>query len=85
MLSFDNDTCGRGSVSVDGTGLGLELRWIEPTTLQVAHSESVALEPGPDGEYLQCGSRKVRVTLFSRRTEANKPLQPIAREGARAG
>jgi hypothetical protein len=72
MLSFDGGTCERGSVTANGTGLGLELHWIEPTTLQVTHPESVALEPSPSGEHLQCGSRKVRVTLSSGRSEANK-------------
>jgi hypothetical protein len=76
MLSFDGGTCEMGTVTANGTSLGLELRWIEPTTLQVSHPESVALESGPSGEYLQCGSRKVRITLSSRRREANNPLVP---------
>lgn len=72
MLSFDQGTCERGSVSADGVGLGLELRWTEAATLQVTHAESVVLEPSPDGEYLQCGDRKVRVMLRSRRAPAER-------------
>ena len=66
MLSFDKGICGRGSVSANGISLGLELRWIEAATLQVTHPESVALEMSPDGEYLQCRNRRVRVVLRSR-------------------
>lgn len=85
MLSFDEGRCGRGSVSANGIGLGVDLRWIEPTTLQVSYPESVDLERGPGGEDVQCGNRKVRVILSSRTSEANQPLQPIARENARSG
>jgi hypothetical protein len=64
MLSFDGGMCGRGSVSANGTSLGLELRWVEPTTLQVTYPESVDLEqPAGGGEDMQCGKRKVKVIL----------------------
>jgi hypothetical protein len=85
MLSFDEERCERGSVSANGIGLGFELRWVEPATLQVTYPESVDLERGPGGEDVQCGNRKVRVILSSSTREANQPLQPIARENARSG
>jgi hypothetical protein len=65
MLAFDGGRCGRGSVSANGIGLGLKLRWVEPATLQITHPESVDLERSPGGEDVQCGNRKVRVILSS--------------------
>jgi hypothetical protein len=64
MLSFDAGMCGLGSVSADGTNLGLELRWVEPTILQVTYPESVDLKQPPGGgEDMQCGKRRVKVIL----------------------
>lgn len=63
MLSFDAGMGGCGSVSANGTSLGLELRWVEPTTLQVTYPESVVLEQPPGGADIQCRNRKVKVIL----------------------
>jgi hypothetical protein len=71
MLSFDGGRCGRGTLSADGTGLGLDLQWVEPAILQVTHPKSVDLKRGPGiEEEVQCGKRKVRVILSSRTSEA---------------
>jgi hypothetical protein len=66
MLSFDNDRCGSGAVSAQGRNLGLQLRWIDPTTLEVTHPDNVVMSRNASGEYLQCGPRKVHVLLTAR-------------------
>lgn len=73
MLSFDEGWCGRGSVSANGTGLGLGLRWVEPDTLQVTYPTSVDLQQPPGGDNMQCGKRKVRVVLSSSTGETDQP------------
>jgi hypothetical protein len=57
------DTCGIGAVSAQGRFLGLQLRWIDPTTLEVIHPRNVPTSRNASGEYLQCGPRKVHVML----------------------
>ena len=65
LISFDGGVCGSGSVSADGIDLGLQLAWVDATTLEVAHPADVALEPAPAARELpsrhQCGDRVVWV------------------------
>jgi hypothetical protein len=66
LLSFDEGRCGSGAVSALGTDHGLELRWIDATTLEVQHPQALEMTRNASGEILQCGNRKVRVLLAER-------------------
>jgi hypothetical protein len=64
LLAFDK--CGLGPVSVLGVSAGLELEWLNDTTLQVRHPpESRFLGSIPPGD-LDCGAGPVRVVLVSK-------------------
>ena len=63
MLSFDGGQGGAGAVSAPGLKLGLNLRWLDPTTLEVEHPKGVQLTYGASGEVLQFLNHKVRVVL----------------------
>ncbi len=66
LLSFDDDRCGAGAVATDGLNAGLELRWLDDTTLEVRHPKGSTPRRNPSGEIIQCLDRKVRVVLASR-------------------
>jgi hypothetical protein len=65
MLEFDGGACGSGAVSAFGKGPGLQLRWLDPTTVEVQHSAGVKMDRNASGEVIQCGGphRRVRVVL----------------------
>lgn len=65
MLDFDHGSCGSGAVSALGDAPALEIRWLDATTLEVAHAASVAMMRNASGEVIQCGGpdRRVRVVL----------------------
>jgi hypothetical protein len=60
---FDGGSCTAGSVSSHGVRLGLRLRWIDDTTLEVAYPPGVMLDRPPSGPIAKCGDREVRVVL----------------------
>ena len=62
-VTFDRGRCGAGSYSTSGVGLNLELRWRDPTTLEVLHPAGMQFDSSASGAQLQCLSRKVRVIL----------------------
>jgi len=64
LLSFDGGACGSGAASSTGTGLGLQLRWLDDTTLEVRHPASTPMTRNASGDVLQCRSRRVRVVLI---------------------
>jgi len=63
MLSFDGGRCAGGSVSSHGTRLGLRLRWIDDTTLEVSYPPGVMLDRPPGGPTVRCQDREVRIVL----------------------
>jgi len=65
MLSFDGGRGGAGAVTAPGLGLGLVLRWLDPTTLEVQHPKEIQLTYGASGEWLQFWAHKVHVVLRS--------------------
>ena len=63
MLSFRDRNCGAGAVAAVGVDLGLELRWIDDTTLEVRHPKTIVPIRNASGETVQCYERKVKVVL----------------------
>lgn len=65
MLEFDGGACGSGAVSAFGKEPGLQLRWLDSTTVEVQHAKGVQMERNASGEVIQCGGphRRVRVVL----------------------
>jgi hypothetical protein len=65
MLEFDGGACGSGAVSAFGKAPDLQLRWLDPTTVEVQHSSKVRMERNASGEVIQCGGphRRIRVVL----------------------
>ena len=62
FLAFDGG-CGAGAVAFDGLNLGLQLRWLDDTSLEVGHPQSASPTRNANGEIIQCFKRKVRVIL----------------------
>jgi hypothetical protein len=62
-LSFDGGKCGRNAVSSNQVGLGLQLRWLDDSTLEVGHPVGATMVRSPSGEVLQCLDHRVRVVL----------------------
>ena len=63
LLSFDGGQGGAGAVSAPGKNLGLTLRWLDSTTLEVQHPKTVRLEYGASGDVIQFFRHKVKVVL----------------------
>ena len=63
LVAFDGGRCAEGSVSSHGVRLGLRLRWIDDTTLEVAYPPGVMLDRPPGGPIVKCLDREVRVVL----------------------
>jgi len=65
MLDFDGGACGSGAVSALGKAPCLQLRWLDPTTVEVQHAADVRMQRNASGEVIQCGGphRRVRVVL----------------------
>lgn len=68
LLSFDGGRCGSGAVHSKAPRPDFELRWLDATTLEVAHARDVPVGRNASGEVLQCGGphRRVRVVLAPR-------------------
>ncbi len=62
LLAFDGG-CGSGAVAFDGLNIGLQLQWLDGTTLEVRHPQSASPTRNASGEVIQCLERKVRVVL----------------------
>ena len=63
FVSFDGGRCGGGSVSTRGVRVGLRLRWLDDSTLEVSYPAGVMLDRPAGGPVLKCWSREVRVVL----------------------
>jgi hypothetical protein len=63
FVSFPQERCGRGAVSLPGADLGLTLRWSGPETLVVEYPVNLEVTRNASGEWLQCKGQKVHVLL----------------------
>ena len=77
MLELDGGACGSGAASAFGKAPGRQLRWLDPTTIEVQHATSVRMERDASGEVSQCGGphRRVRVVLTPVQTDHARPIQ----------
>jgi hypothetical protein len=63
LVSFDGGRCEGSSVSTRGVRVGLHLRWIDDTTLEVSYPPGVMLDRPSGGPVVKCEEREVRVVL----------------------
>ena len=62
-LDFLGTGCGAGSAAWHEFDIGIEIRWIDPTTLEVRYPDGKPYNHNASGDFLGCFDRGVRVVM----------------------
>lgn len=80
MMDFVHMECGTGSAAWHDYDIGVELRWIDATTLEVVYPDGKPYHHNASGDYLGCYDHAVRVVMVPRSMrEASErtPTKPV--------
>lgn len=80
MLENVGMGCGSGSVSWYEYDIGVELRWIDATILEVSYPDGLSYQHNVSGDFLGCYDRAVRVVVVprgARDPNGGMPIKPV--------
>ena len=63
IVEYANRACVAGAVSTDGKNVGLHIRWMGPSTLEILKPNEIDLVRNPSGGRLQCRDQMISVEI----------------------